>query len=214
MFFLSLKSIISTAGSKADSSLCSSPALAQSQRVAGRVGIRQVACSLSKGKWHGSSPLDYTDIFSCVFISHHTGWTDPVRLISHEQDDWCPTRGEGKGTWASLLILTRVFSWASGHQHLPCKLWFITNEDLLPTLLVHASSCPWKTWTNVNCFLFQFITQDAWQLLVLMNTTGAPGPCNAASLSPSWLTAHANTALMLWIQWSLLNRCNHKLPSI
>ena len=32
-----------------------------------------------------------------------------------------------KSMWASLLSLTHVFSWTSGHQSLPCKLWCITS---------------------------------------------------------------------------------------
>ena len=84
----------------------------------------------------------------------------------------------------------------------PCKLWCITSSLMkvfLKLLLFTTSSFPWKIWTNVNCFLFQFVTQDAWQHRILMNATRAPSP-PATTLSPSRLTA---TRAPLW-------RCGYK----
>lgn len=90
--------------------------------------------------------------------------------------------------------------WASKSPLQALMHHFITNEDLPQTPLVHKSSFPWKIWANVNCFLLQFITQDAWQHPILMNATRAPSPCDT-TLSLSWLTA---TIALLW--WCGYNR--------
>lgn len=106
------------------------------------------------------------------------------------------------------------FSWACGHQSLPGKLWCFTSSLMkIFKLCLFTHPIPLKRCEQMP--LLSVPVRHARCLTAYgFNERLVSSWARISALSLSWLRAQMNIAWMVWIQQSLLSRCNHRPPSI